>query len=107
MNQKCILVPDDPLKTKWELMTSVVLVFTAVTTPLQLAFSDSDNLTWTIINYIVDVIFFVDIILSFFSAYEGEDEGELEHNHWKIAKRYITSWFFIDIMTILPVSEFL
>jgi len=55
----------------------------------------------------VDSIFCIDIILSFFSAYEGEDEGELEHNHWKIAKRYIKSWFFIDIMTIMPVSEFL
>lgn len=55
----------------------------------------------------VDSIFCLDIVISFFSAYEGEDEGELEHNRCKIAKRYLTSWFFIDIMTILPVSEFL
>jgi hypothetical protein len=55
----------------------------------------------------VDGIFFIDIFVSFYSAYEGEDEGELEHNHCKIAKRYITSWFFIDVMTIIPISEFL
>jgi Ion transport protein len=85
----------------------MILIFTAVTTPLQLAFSDSDNLTWTVINYIVDSIFLIDIVLSFFSAYEGEDEGELEHNHCKIALRYIKSWFFIDVMTIVPISEFL
>jgi len=107
VNGKCILVPDDPFKVRWEMLTSVTLIFTAVTTPMQLAFTEKDDLAWTILNYMVDSIFGIDIILEFFSAYEEENEDKLEFNHSIIAKRYLKSWFIIDILSIIPVAEFL
>ena len=87
-------------------MISVVLIFTAVTTPLRLAFSESDDSTWTAVNNIVDALFGLDIIICFFTAYEDDNE-ELVYNRKIIALTYIKSWFFIDLMSIVPVSEFL
>ena len=101
-----IFFPDDPIKIRWEMSMSLILIFTAVTTPLRLAFSESDDLTWTIINATVDSLFGVDIIICFFTAYEDENE-ELVYNRKIIAWNYIKSWFFIDLMSIVPVSEFL
>jgi hypothetical protein len=101
-----IIFPDDSLKIKWEMMISVVLIFTAVTTPLRLAFFESDDPTWTAINNSVDALFGLDIIICFFTAYEDENE-ELVYNRKTIALTYIKSWFFIDLMSIVPVSEFL
>jgi voltage-gated potassium channel Kch len=101
-----IIFPDDSFKIKWEMMISVVLIFTAVTTPLRLAFSESDDSTWTAVNNIVDALFGLDIIICFFTAYEDNNE-ELVYNRKTIALTYIKSWFFIDLMSIVPVSEFL
>lgn len=91
---------------RWEVLVSVILIFTAITTPLRLAFSESDDLAWTVINYTVDSIFGLDIIFCFFSAYEDDNE-ELVHDRGKIAMAYIRTWFFIDLLSIVPVSEFL
>ena len=30
------------------------------------------------------------------------ETGELIRSHRKLAWRYLTSWFFIDVMTVLP-----
>jgi len=105
-NKMWILFPDDAGKIRWEILISVVLIFTAVTTPLRLAFSESDDLTWTVINNVVDSLFGLDIIICFFTSYEDENE-ELVYNRKIIAMNYIKSWFFIDLMSIVPVSEFL
>lgn len=104
--KKVLLLPDDPFKIKWEMMIAVVLIFTAIMTPYRLAFTSTDNLTWITINYIIDGIFFVDIILCFFTAFEDENE-ELVHDRCVIATTYLKTWFFVDIISVLPVSEFL
>ena len=85
---------------------SIILIFSAVTTPYRIAFSESDDLEWTIINYTVDSSFFIDIIICFMSAFEDENE-ELVHDRWIITKTYLKSWFFIDVLSILPLSEIL
>lgn len=54
----------------------------------------------------MNVIFATDIIICFLSAYEDENE-ELVHDRWIIAKGYICSWFFIDTISIIPIEEFL
>jgi hypothetical protein len=99
-----MLFPDDNIKIRWEMMMSVVLIFTAVTTPLLLAFSEKDDEVWTSINNTVDALFGIDIIVCFFSAFEDENE-ELVYDRKKIAMTYIKSWFFIDLLSILPVSD--
>ncbi len=106
--KKLLLLPDDSFKIKWEMMIAVVLIFTAIMTPYRLAFSsnDNDNPAWTAINYIIDAIFFIDIVLCFCTAFEDENE-DLIHDRCVIAKTYLKTWFFVDIISVLPVSEFL
>lgn len=104
--KKFLLMPDDTIKTKWEIFISFILIFTAITTPFRIAFVDKDSNGWIVVNYLVDFSFFADIIMCFFCAFEDENE-ELVHDRWLIAKGYMKSWFFIDIVSILPISEFM
>jgi voltage-gated potassium channel Kch len=104
--KKCLLLPDDPMKTRWEIFISLILIFTATTTPYRLAFIEKDDDGWTALNYATDSIFAIDIIICFCSAYEDENE-DLVHDKWIIAKGYLKSWFFIDIISIVPIAEFL
>lgn len=55
------------------MLITVVLLANCVFSPVRIAFYETDDLTWTIINDTVDFIFFLDIIVSFNSAYFNED----------------------------------
>jgi hypothetical protein len=54
-----------------------------------------------VINYIIDGIFFVDILIIFNTAIYGDD-FEMVKDRSLIAYDYITTWFFLDFFTILP-----
>ena len=99
-----LILPDDPFKIRWEMFISVILIFTAVVTPYRIAFTESDELEWQIINYFIDATFVIDIFICFISAFEDENE-ELVYQRCEIAKSYLKSWFFLDLFSILPISE--
>ena len=101
-----MFMPDDDFKQRWEIFISLVLIFIAISTPFRLAFSDSDNTGWSVMNYVVDFIFAFDIMMCFVSAYEDENE-ELVHDRCIIAKGYLKSWFFIDLVSIIPLDTIL
>ena len=101
-----IILPDDVFKERWELLITCLLLFTAMVTPYRIAFFQTDDLAWTIVDYSTDVLFGIDIVVNFFSAFENAND-ELVHDRTLIAKSYLKSWFFIDIISILPVSAFI
>jgi hypothetical protein len=51
----------------------LILIFTCAVTPYRLAFFVDEDLEWEIINGVVDLIFFVDMLLIFNTAYYDED----------------------------------
>jgi len=53
------------------------------------------------INHTIDILFAIDIFISFASAYMDE-HNELVESWKKIACSYIKSWFFIDLLAVLP-----
>ena len=58
---------------------------------------------WFVIDTIIDFLFITDIIINFFSAYQ-DDEGNLITENRKIARKYLKSWFFIDIISSVPLN---
>ena len=60
-----MIYPEDTWKEQWDLLVSLVLIFTCAITPYRLAFTEDDTLDWKIVNYSVDFIFLVDMILIF------------------------------------------
>lgn len=53
---------------------------------------------FTVLDYFIDIIFFFDIIVQFFSAYELKDET-IVSDMKTIAKTYLKSWFVMDLFT--------
>ena len=87
----------------WDLFVSIILFFTFFVTPYRIAFTEKDSTTWTVIDGVIDFLFLMDIILNFFMAYYNS-EYILIDNRWKIALKYITTWFFIDVVAIIPIN---
>ena len=51
----------------------------------------------------VDACFFIDIILTFFTAYVNQNK-EYVLDHWRIARHYLLTWFLLDLLSCIPFS---
>lgn len=94
-----------------------MLIYTILVTPFRIAYYDDDPLEWIIIDTIVinhyphhsfvrakiDSFFAIDIALNFVTAY-FDQYHQLIHDRKKIAWGYLTGWFFIDLISIIPIS---
>ena len=96
-----IILPDNPYKKMWDLLIAFLILYSAIITPYDIAFSDTNKVSW--FEILIDVLLGIDIVLTFFSAYT-DDEENLVKNHKKIIKKYLKSWFIIDNISVLPIS---
>ena len=96
-----IILPDNPYKKMWDLLIAFLILYSAIITPYEIAFSDNNKISW--FEILIDILLGIDIVLTFFSAYT-DDEENLVKNHKKIVKKYLKSWFIVDIISVLPIS---
>ena len=80
-------------------------MYATIITPYRIAFYDIDSIGWIIADTTVDLLFLADLILNFFFAYYDEDE-KLIYDRKKIALKYLTGWFIIDFVAIVPFGLF-
>ena len=88
------------MKSKWDIFITVVLVYTCFATPWEICF-ENDSTVMVIVNIVIDVFFLIDLILTFLTAYHTDD-FETEDDHKVIAYNYLTGWFLIDLLAIIP-----
>lgn len=63
-------MPDHKFKIFWNLIIIMLLVYTATFVPYQIAFIQDDIFALTVLDYITDSLFGIDIIINFISAIE-------------------------------------
>lgn len=101
--KKWVLYPEDKSKQTWDLIITITLLFTCFISPYDLAFQ-KENAGEGPLSIVIDIIFWLDIIINFFSAFYQKDMIIVE-THKEIAKNYLTGWFLIDLFAILPIDE--
>ena len=103
-HERGVLNPDSAGVQRWDSLTFALLIFTAVITPFEVAYltvKTKQFLFW--INRLVDLVFIADIFVQFRLAFRDETKGSmLIKSQKKIAYRYGTTWFPIDVMSVLP-----
>ena len=65
----------------------------------------SEDVSLLVVDSIVDVIFFIDIVLNFHTTYVGPG-GEVVSDPKVIRLNYLKSWFMIDLLSCLPYDVF-
>jgi hypothetical protein len=75
--------------------------------PIQLSFwnDEKESQYMLIYDLFLDALFFVDILIKFRTPVYSE--SRLITDGWQIAKKYIQSYFFIDLVLCFPLSYFL
>ena len=56
---------------------------------------------WKVFDIAVDVVFFIDIIVNFISAFYRDDHYIID-DYKEIAINYAKSWLVIDVLAVAP-----
>jgi Ion transport protein len=101
-----LILPNSPFKLFWNIVIILLLIYTATWMPYQICFIDKPSQgALLFFEYIIDSLFFLDIVFNFFTAIENPD-GTLETRVRYIALSYIKVWFIIDSFAIVPSQIF-
>jgi hypothetical protein len=60
-----------------------------------------------VMGYVVVVFFLCDVVLNFRTAFENPVNKTLVTDAWPIAKRYLSGWFLIDLISSIPFEMFI
>lgn len=87
----------------WETLMVGLVAYSAWVYPFEVAFMKScPNAQLFIADNIVNVFFAVDIVLTFFVAYIDSRTQLLVYDSKKIAIRYLSTWFLMDVASTIP-----
>jgi potassium voltage-gated channel Eag-related subfamily H protein 7 len=110
LNVACGMKVFDPRSKQsgqWDGLVAVLLIYTAYVTPYEVAFLESgvdtpSKMGLFVFNRFVDVIFTLDLVRTFFTPFFNHKYQEWVTAPGAISKRYLTGWFTIDFVSILP-----
>mmetsp|Transcript_29358 Transcript_29358/g.95665 ORF Transcript_29358/g.95665 Transcript_29358/m.95665 type:complete len:662 (+) Transcript_29358:116-2101(+) len=92
---------------QWDILALFLLSFTALVTPYEVAFLGQlgpDSPLW-IINRLVDGCFVIDLLINFNLIMYDEDENKFIADRAVVARTYVSGFFIIDVVSILPFDE--
>lgn len=96
------LDPQSSFQRKWDLFIILLLFFTAAVTPAEVAFLEPKYNGLFVINRFVDVGFIVDMFMQFRLGFVDPETFEIVYDTGRITKNYLTGWFTIDFVSIIP-----
>jgi hypothetical protein len=102
---KGIRDPDSTFSGWWDLGQIIFLLYISWAVPLRVGLSiDVANWSfWFFFELIVDVYFWIDLVLNFRTAYWAQN-GTLEVDPREIKWHYLKSWFVLDFVSCIPVN---
>lgn len=101
--RKYVIAPYDRRYRWWQTFLVVLVVYSAWSSPFELAFRNVATGSLLRVDLVVDAFFAMDIILTFFVAYLDKSTYLLVDEHKRIATRYVTHmWFPMDVASTLP-----
>jgi hypothetical protein len=104
---RCIILQNNKYKIWWDLFIMIILIFISIVVPFRLAFVEDDDSFWKIAYFVMDICFLIDILLTFVTSITLPDSSLECYEHSVIAGTYLKSWFFLDVLSILPLDMML
>ena len=98
--EKGIIKPENKIIGKWDFYIIILTIYTGIEIPLRFAFGYEATGSIHFMEILISVSFAIDILLNFRRAYKGG--MHLITDPKSIAKRYMKSWFLIDLLATVP-----
>ena len=84
------------------MFVGLLVIYSVISIPFTLAFKLADVKA---LDYTIDALFFIDILVSFNTAYMDSKTSILVINRKEIAKSYLKFWFWIDLLSTIPFDK--
>ncbi|OQS04892.1 Voltage-gated Ion Channel (VIC) Superfamily [Thraustotheca clavata] len=102
-----LINPSGRFRVQWDILSVVLIIYNGFYIPLSLAFGQDDAnqtlITLDQAQWIFSILYLADVGVNFFSAYEAR--GKVETRWTVIVKKYLKTWFFLDIIAALPLDQ--
>jgi hypothetical protein len=95
-----IIHPKGFFKIYWDFLLAIIIVYSMLTIPMELAFDKFPSVNEA--NYTVDVIFFVDILISLNTAYFSDNDEAYIVIRSRISAHYLRTTFMVDLLSCIP-----
>lgn len=102
-----IIHPDSMWKSIFDVFILVLVTYSCIYTILNNTFDIEQPYSIFVTYWVVESFFYLDFALSWFQGFRDVEEQKIVFEFKKIAKRYIRTWFFIDVISIFPFQVFL
>lgn len=103
-----IFRPTGSTRHLWSNLVAIATTVTAILSPLLACqVLDSGSTSTDVTEVMVDLVFLSDIAINFLTAYQDEVRDIVVTSPSHIRMRYLTSWFWFDIVSALPIDWFL
>eukprot|EP00854_Cymbomonas_tetramitiformis_P021920 gene21920-26395_t len=89
-------------KMRWDKGMMYLLMFLGIFTPFEVAFLTPKLDHYFYLNRLFDLLFLIDMVLSFLVNYHDPEENKVVYDNKKIVQRYLGGWFAVDLISILP-----
>lgn len=104
VERKYLILPYSLFFKVWSSILGFALLYTCLVMPWVLAFEEViTSKTWFIFDVLIDVIYFIDILITSNLAYKDE-KGKLVTTRSSILRNYITGMLFFDILAVIPIN---
>jgi hyperpolarization activated cyclic nucleotide-gated potassium channel 2 len=103
-----VIHPASKFRLTWDVISMFFLLYNIVVVPYRIAWDANATIrsNWFLAESIIDWFFVVDILMNFRTAVLVRHSNRLTKDSYKIAKEYWKTWFFIDLLSSIPVDFF-
>lgn len=103
IKEKGIITPESMIRTVVDLISFFLIMAISIYIPFIFAFEiDTNSGLILYFEFILDIWFMLELLLNFFTAYY--EKGVLITDRKKIVKRYLKTWFMVDLCSSVPFS---
>lgn len=91
-------------KLTWDVGVAVLILYSVLTIPFRIGYEiDAEGIVLAF-DYVVDVMFAVDMVVNFRTAFKQGYEDRWEYGTKKIAVYYLKHWFVVDLLSTVPID---
>mmetsp|Transcript_64725 Transcript_64725/g.204358 ORF Transcript_64725/g.204358 Transcript_64725/m.204358 type:complete len:1065 (-) Transcript_64725:60-3254(-) len=99
---KFLINPRSRFFRNWDIMLTLLLVTVSLLTPFEISFIETGTYSaFFYINRFIDIFFLVDMIFNFFLPFIDKEQKWVVSWH-EISRRYLKTWFPIDLVSVFP-----
>ena len=105
--RRCMMTPGGTSHIRYSWLNVVLLVWCAFSIPVRVSFDFHLSPFMSIVEFVIDVFFMVDVCVNFRVGYIVQEDGEepaIVMQPGKVAKHYLKTWFVIDVVSAAPIN---